>query len=204
MEDDLTERGLLHRAQTRAGFDQLDRDRIAPRRAHHAERVNGERTATGAKLGIADTLGPSRARPRLGQCGADQFAVHLADFGRRGEVARRAERVAGGVIIVVAGLHIGLDAEPALGAETLPQRALERSHRSPPTALTLSLSKGQRSRFDKLNGSASSSRHALRSRRRLDPHAAARGGDHQVEAAQNHRDAQPLAHVEPRRLREIG
>ena len=49
--------------------------------------------------------------PAIGEAGADHFAEHLVYFGRGGEVAIGPERVAGGVIMRIAGGHIGFDAD---------------------------------------------------------------------------------------------
>ena len=76
-------------AQRGAGLDEVDLAREAGA-AHHAQRIGGERPAPRAELGIDRVGRGARARPRLGQRGADQFAEHLADLGRGDEVARRA------------------------------------------------------------------------------------------------------------------
>ena len=48
----------------------------------------GERSPARAKLDIDRVGRRSRARPTIGQCRADHFAEHLADFRRSREIAR--------------------------------------------------------------------------------------------------------------------
>ncbi len=73
--------------------------------AHRAQRIAGEGAATRAKLDIM-AVGAVGAVPQVGEREADQLAEHLADFRRGGEIAARAERVAGGVIMGVGRTHI--------------------------------------------------------------------------------------------------
>src|SRR3546814_19753922 len=61
-------------------------------------------------MGRRAAAGP---HPYVRQAEADQFAEHLADFGRGGEVARRAHRVAGAVIMLVRLRHIMGDGDGA-------------------------------------------------------------------------------------------
>ena len=102
-------RRLLSLAQHRAGLDEMHVAGKA-RRAHHPQRIAGQRSAARPKLGIDRVVRRPGALPAVGQRGADHLAEHLADFRRGREIAARAERIAGRVIISVAGLHIGFDA----------------------------------------------------------------------------------------------
>ena len=75
--------------------------------------------AAGAEFCV--DCGGGRARPRgaIGEAGADHLAEHLVTFGRGGEVAARAERIAGGVIMRVAQRHTGLDRERPASTDAL-------------------------------------------------------------------------------------
>ena len=84
----------------------------------YPQRVGGEGAASRAKLGVNRIIA-ARAVPAIGEAGADHFAEHLVDFRRSSEVAARPERVAGGVIMRVAGGHIGLDTDRPGAANAL-------------------------------------------------------------------------------------
>ena len=66
-----------------------------------AQRVAHQRAAAGAELGEHEGVGAALVGPDLGRPEADQLAEHLADLGGGDEVARRAERIAGGVVAVL-------------------------------------------------------------------------------------------------------
>src|SRR5436190_2182687 len=97
-------------------------------RAQHAQRIGGERPPSRSQLNIDGVGRRACLSPAIGQRRADQLAKHLADFGRGGEIAPRAQGVARRVIISVAGFHIGFDADRPFGANSLVERALERRH----------------------------------------------------------------------------
>ena len=111
----------LRLAQARAGFDQMHFT-LEPRPPQDAQRIIGQRAPAGPKLGINRVGGLSRPGPDVCQRRADQLAEHLVDFRRGREIAGRAERIARRVIIGVAGLHIGLDAERPLAPDALGER----------------------------------------------------------------------------------
>ena len=94
----------------------------------------GKRPAARPELGIDRVRRRARALPAIGERGADQLAEHLADLRRGREIAARAERVAGRVIISVAGFHIGLDGDRPFGRDALAKRPLERGHAHLPLA----------------------------------------------------------------------
>jgi len=93
----------LGRPKRRAGLDEMHRRGKAGFR-HRPQRIRGERTAAGAQLDPGD-VGPPGAVPQIGAPQPDQFAEHLADLGRRGEVARRPQRIARRIIMRVGGRH---------------------------------------------------------------------------------------------------
>src|SRR3546814_4274742 len=59
---------------------------------------------------------------------SDQLAEHLADFGRRDEVAAAAERIARGVIGLDAGRHVALDRDRPRGGDLGGELSPERRH----------------------------------------------------------------------------
>ena len=69
------------------------------------------------------------ARPHIGQRRSDQLTEHLVNFGCSGQIAGGAQRVAGCVIIGVAGLHIGLNGQWPFLADALDKRAPQRGFR---------------------------------------------------------------------------
>jgi hypothetical protein len=77
-----------------------------PGGAHGAERVCGQGAAPRPELEINSVRRRPRPRPQIGEPEADQLAEHLADFGRRREVSRRAQRIAGSVIVGIGETHI--------------------------------------------------------------------------------------------------
>jgi len=115
----------LRFAEDGAGLDEMD-GRIEARRADHPERVGGQGSAAGAELDVGNVAKLARSRPGVGETGADKLPEHLADLRRCREVAARAQRIAGRVIISVAGFHIGFDRDRALGLDSPPQGPLER------------------------------------------------------------------------------
>ena len=164
---------LLQLAQHRAGFDEMDLA-CETRRAHHAQRIGGQRAAARPELGIDRVLGRPGARPAIGQRRADHFAEHLADFRRGGEIAARAQRIARRIIISVARFHDTL--RRVIGPSAAIRSRSARS--SGVTRLDLR-------RLPAAIGVSTRTRPLLR-------------GQHQVEAAEDHRQRQPLAHVQVR------
>ena len=65
-----------------------------------AQDIGHQRAAAGAKFGQHKGGGLALIEPDLRETKAEKFAEHLADFGCRGEIARSAERVAGGIVAV--------------------------------------------------------------------------------------------------------
>src|SRR5438270_3335597 len=173
---------LLQIAQNWAGFYEMHLARKA-RRAHHPQRIGGEGPAPGTELGINRFIRRSRPPPAIGERGADHPAGHLADLWRCGEVALRAKRVARCIIIAVARFHIGFDGDRSFGRDPLPKRALQRGH-APPPALCGRTTSGN----------------AFSTGRSLNADPALGGCQHQVEPAEDHRQRQPLTHVEMGRL----
>src|SRR4029079_18324212 len=82
----------------------------------------------GPQLCVDACVRPARLSPRIGEASANQLAEHLADLGRRRKIADRAERIAGRVIVIVAGFHECFDAERPLGLDSIAECALERGH----------------------------------------------------------------------------
>ena len=95
----------LRRAQRRARLDEVEALRLAVEAGGGAQRVGGKRAAPRPQFDIMKG-GAARTGPQVGDPDADHFAEHLADFGRRGEIARGAERVARRVIMRVRRRHI--------------------------------------------------------------------------------------------------
>ena len=89
------------RAQHRARLDQMTRSarrnsgRFAPRAARRHQRA-----AAGAEFDQAHRVGPPHRRPGLRRPEADEFAEHLRDFRRGGEIALGAEWIVVHVIAV--------------------------------------------------------------------------------------------------------
>ena len=82
----------------------LDEDEIRPGGETRCDAAQGtdhvlhQRAASRADLGDGQGQGSADGRPGLDQPDGNQFAEHLADLGRRDEVARRAEGLACGVV----------------------------------------------------------------------------------------------------------
>ena len=98
----LLQRPRLRFAQNRAGFDEIDGDRVEKSRRHapDAQHVGHQHAASGPKLHEPRVRRPARGGPRLADPDAEHLAEHLADLRRRDEIARRAERIPGHVIAV--------------------------------------------------------------------------------------------------------
>ena len=107
-------------AQHRTGFDEMHLG-LEPGLGHHAQRIGGERPAPRPKLDVDGIVRPARAVPAIGQRRADHLAEHLADFGRGGEIAGGAQRIAGRVIMRVGLAHEDVDADRPGGANQLAQ-----------------------------------------------------------------------------------
>ncbi len=106
---------LLLVAQHRIDLDQVDAERLIQRRQHpqRAQRIRHHGAAAGSELDQPqqrwriDRL-PYRRRPQ-----PEQFAEHLAHFGRGGEVALASQRIARNIIAVLgmrqAQFHVAPD-----------------------------------------------------------------------------------------------
>ena len=90
----------LPRAQDRRGLDQVHLDgRLKPRHPpRRAQDIRHQGPAPRPQLGQHRPRGRAPAEPGLRQRQPDKLAEHLADLRRGGEIARRPQRVAGGVI----------------------------------------------------------------------------------------------------------
>ena len=114
---------VLHFGERRAHLHEPDVERGAELRhdARGAERVAHQRSASRSAFDEAHARRRSHAGPDLGRPEADQLAEHLGDFGRRGEVAGRAERIAVHVIAELGmserDLHVLLDRDRAVLAD---------------------------------------------------------------------------------------
>ncbi len=118
---------LLELAQYGAGLDKMGLAAEAGG-AQHAEGVRGEGSPARPQFDVNRIGRAPRTLPRIGEGGADHLAEHLADLRRGREVAARAERVARGVIICVAGFHEGFDGDRPFRRDPLPKRTLQRGH----------------------------------------------------------------------------
>ena len=107
---------VLDFGELRAGLDQRDVDRGAEigDDARRAQGVAHQRAAAGAEFDQPHRVRAPHRQPGLRRPEAEQFAEHLRDFRRRGEIARGAEGIAVHVIAVfVIGereFHVALDA----------------------------------------------------------------------------------------------
>ncbi len=117
----------LRLAEYWAGLDEMDR-RSKSGRAHHAKSVRCERSPAGAEFDVNRVTRLAGTCPAIGEAGADKLAEHLADFRSGGEIPPRSQRVARCVIISVAGAHERLDRHGTFGKDSVPERALQRSH----------------------------------------------------------------------------
>src|SRR5690606_19153975 len=117
----------LSLAQYRAGLDEVNLA-VKTSAAQQPQRVRRQGSATRPQFGI-DRIGwLSGTGPCVGERGADDLAEHLMDFGRGGEVAAAPGRIAGGVIIIVAGLHMGLERHRSRLADPVRKRPAKRRH----------------------------------------------------------------------------
>ena len=124
----------LFGAQGRAGFHQMHVGALGQRGfcAQDAPDVRHQRSPAGAQLHQRDGQGAPKVPPSLQQPGADQFAEQLADLRGGGEVAVRAQRVAG-CVVTVPGVaetqrHVAAERNRPLGGDHLAQDALKRCH----------------------------------------------------------------------------
>lgn len=83
-------------AQHRIDLDQMDAERVIERRQHAqcAQRVGHHGAAAGAEFDQMHVLRRAHVAPYGRGPEPEQFAEHLADFRRGGEVALAAERIA--------------------------------------------------------------------------------------------------------------
>jgi len=116
------QRVVLDLGERRARLDQRDVERGAELGddARGAQRIAHQSAAARAKLDHAHRIGPPHRRPHFRRPQADEFAEHLRDFRRGGEIAVGPERVARHVVAVLRigerELHEALDRDrPALG-----------------------------------------------------------------------------------------
>ena len=135
---------LLHRAQRRAGLDQVHGGRGQERR-HRPRRAQGiahQGAAARPELDEAQRRGAAHALPDDSTPHSDQLAEHLADLGRRDEIPARADALRAAPVAVLgmgqAGAHVGIDRQRAL---PLDARAQDRQQRA---RLAVLLSAGHR------------------------------------------------------------
>ena len=100
--------------------------------ARRAQRVRHQGAAPGAELGEAHRPRPAHCAPAVEAPEADQFPEHLADLGRGGEIARRAQGVRARVIAmlgVAEGLgHVAGHSDRPLARDRLAQAIGQRAH----------------------------------------------------------------------------
>ncbi len=70
-------------------------------RAARAKGISHERAAPRPEFGQDDRRRPTAIEPRLRQRQAEKLTEHLADLGRRGEIACHAERIARRVVSIL-------------------------------------------------------------------------------------------------------
>ena len=107
-------------AQSRTGLDEMHLAHESAA-AHDSQCIGGERSPARPQLGIDRFAWRPGAEPAVGERGTDEFTKHLRNFGCGREVAVRAERIARRVIMGVAGGHIVIDRDPALGDDSASQ-----------------------------------------------------------------------------------
>ena len=124
------ERLALPSAQHRAGLDQVQtggRDEFGGDPSPRPPGVGRQRAASGAEFHQPNRVRRTHRPPDLDAPRADQFAEHLADLRRGGEVAGGAERIAGRVVAVFRmserfGHVVGQAQRAALGDSPAQQR----------------------------------------------------------------------------------
>ena len=128
------QRRRLPATQDGAGLDEMNGQRRMearhdPRRPQH---IGHQRAAPRPELDEAEPCRRAHRLPGMGRPEPDQLTEHLADFGRRGEVAPGPERIARHVI-AVAGMaerqrHVAADADRPFQPDQLDDLGLERGH----------------------------------------------------------------------------
>ena len=128
------QRGRLPLAQNRAGLDEMHRDRLAkarddPGRPQH---VGHQRAPPRPELDQAQSRGCPHRLPEMGCPEPDQLAEHLADLGRRGEIALLPEGIARHVVAMARmaerKAHVAADADRSLLPDQLDDLGLEGIH----------------------------------------------------------------------------
>ena len=128
---DRLQRLALAVAQVRAGFHQMDDGVVAEQRQHRRrpQHVGHQRAAAGTQLHQMEGAGAAQPRPCIDAPEPDQFAEHLADFRRGGEIAALAERIAPHVIaearIAQRLRHEGADADRPVHHDAAGQQACQ-------------------------------------------------------------------------------
>ena len=134
------EGGLLAGHENRACLDQMEREGLGaaagPRDG--AQGVGHQGAPARPQFGQHGIGGLPGGKPAGGMPQSDQLAEHLADFGRGGEVARRAQGITRGVIAVIwigqRGGHEAVDGDGAFAGDAPGERLVEGGHRLPDLA----------------------------------------------------------------------
>ena len=115
------EGGLLPLPQGRARLDEMHgggRLEVG-QDTRRAQQVGHQRAAPRSELDEAAAGRAAHGVPDFHHPQADQLAEHLADLGRRGEIAGRAEGIAGGVVVPQAQAHVALDRDRPVEGDDL-------------------------------------------------------------------------------------
>ena len=167
MENGLRQQFCLRLPQCRTGLDQMDLA-FESGPAHDPKRIVRQRAATRAEFGIDGIRRLSGPCPDVGQGRPDQLAEHLVNFRRRDEVAAGSKRIARRVII---------------GCYRPPYR--------PRRSAVLLCGCARRA-----HGPAAFQATLAGAGDRFHPLTSLLGSRHQVQPAKDHRNRQPLPHVE--------
>ena len=124
------EGGLLPLPQGRARLHEMhDGGRLeVGQDTGRAQQVRHQGAAPRSQLDEAAGGRAAHGVPDFHHPQADQLAEHLADLGRRGEIAGRAEGIAGGVVVPQAQAHVALDRDRPVVGDDLAQGVRERLH----------------------------------------------------------------------------
>ena len=129
---------LLRRPQHRARLDEVELERPAElgQGRRGAQKIEGQRAASGAQLDEDHRIGLADALPQIGAPQPDQLAENLADLGGGDEIAGTAEGIAPRVIaaprIMQRHCHERRDRERSLAPDAAGDRGGEAGHRHPP------------------------------------------------------------------------
>ena len=113
----IDEQLVLHRRHGRARLDEPHVERVAKSRhdAGGAQRIADQRASPRSELDEAHRIGRAHARPHFRRPKPDQFAEHLRNLWRGGEIARRAKWIAAHVVAEIGmaerELHVLLDGD---------------------------------------------------------------------------------------------